>query len=502
MAISQAKSNGQVRVEETKLLGDDKFSVDELGRKLGEALSLRYELSSTISHEGNKLNVPQGMSIPQAIDALKKFHQQREETFKVQLEFKCHPNDGLYNFTEAVKGIFGSLIGTTSFGFFGPEPGHEMTVQIAYDKTVVLPVGTSEIPGLPIEMNIVPEEDHDSPVGGSLYVIFTCARKYEPLIRDIEKETRERLKKNSIFRGKAIDSGWNYLDLSGFSMDKVVYSAEVWRQIEAEILSPIRHTKIWRKNKSSLKRGILLSGKYGVGKSMTARALASECEAHGWTFINVRPDDDIVRVLNSSKLLQPCLVFCEDIDQVVSGGERDGDLNEILNTIDGIVSKNDEVMTVLTTNHPEKINQAMFRPGRLDKAIFFGDLDEAAIEKLIRLNLIDEEGRSMVYGKLDMKRIAEAAAGYPPAFIVGAVTGAKAYAITYGNQQNNGALLVTSENIEFALQDLRAQFKMMEGTPVESPLPLDSVLSRLVDERVKEATAPIMTYLENRFGKR
>jgi transitional endoplasmic reticulum ATPase len=56
-----------------------------------------------------------------------------------------------------------------------------------------------------------------------------------------------------------------------------------------------------------------------------------------------------------------------------------------LNEIDGVESKGKELITILTSNHAENINQAMLRPGRLDAVLSIQAPDAFAAEKLIRL---------------------------------------------------------------------------------------------------------------------
>ena len=59
-------------------------------------------------------------------------------------------------------------------------------------------------------------------------------------------------------------------------------------------------------------------------------------------------------------------------------------MNQLLNQLDGIDSKSTRLFTVLTTNHPEKINPAMIRPGRIDTAIVVPPPDASTIELLLR----------------------------------------------------------------------------------------------------------------------
>jgi len=86
--------------------------------------------------------------------------------------------------------------------------------------------------------------------------------------------------------------------------------------------------------------------------------------------------------LEFANYFAPAVVFAEDIDRIAE--ERDEDCNDLINTIDGVVSKNSELMTILTTNHVEKLSQVILRPGRLDAVISLRAPTQDAVEKLIR----------------------------------------------------------------------------------------------------------------------
>jgi transitional endoplasmic reticulum ATPase len=328
-------------------------------------------------------------------------------------------------------------------------------------------------------MNLNPVTDPKKDIGGFLAVTFEAKRKYEPVINEIVALTKKKLKEESIYKGKAINSRFEFFDLTNFNPDKVIYSLEDERRIGANILQPIRHTDTWRKAGSSLKRGVLLYGAYGTGKTLTALLTAHECQKHGWTFINVLPGDDIAPSLKIAKRFAPAVVFFEDIDQATHG-ERDADLNQILNTVDGVVGKGDEVMVILTTNHVDKINPAMMRPGRLDAAIPCGELDAYATEKLIRSTAMDMYGESKLEGELDMTAVMDAATGYTSAFITESVVKAKAYALARLTTNTNWN--ITSDDIVSALKELRPQYVMMRGNVVEAEPSMDARMTALVEE--------------------
>lgn len=456
---------------------DNKGAVARATQELTEALNREYTSTKTISRDGDKINIPSYMSLTEASKAILEFQKQQDEQVDTLKEFDCHPNDGLVCFYRAVREVFGELLPSSMETFFGNLPGTQLNIKLHGGQSISVPIGLAEVPGLPIKMDLKFKLNPNHPRGGQFGVVFSHARKFEPLIERIYQITQDKLKNESIFRGHAIDSRFEFIDLSTFNPAKVVFASDVMKKIEANILAPIRYTSRWRKSGSPLKRGILLGGPYGTGKTLTARLTAFECEKQGWTFINVRPGDNIINSLNVAKHYAPSVVFFEDIDQSASG-ERTEDLNVILNNVDGIVSKGEEVMVVVTTNHIEKINRAMLRPGRLDSVILLSSLDTPAIISIIENVATDKGGQSLIEGTLDHDAIGKIAEGYTAAFVAESVTKAIAYAIARASSDD---LKITSEDIVSALSELRPQYEMMNTPATDLPASLERELGRVMD---------------------
>lgn len=452
-----------------------KTKVQQAFDRLAKELSQAAEDTSGIIREGDKIVIPQRMELSDAIQTLTMYKRAQEEIQDYMVSFECHPFDGMVCFYRAMKETFGNLLGVSTMSFFGKENGRSYNVPVGPHETVSVPYGPAAIPGLPVEMNVEPNFNGNPP--GSLRVTFTCARMYEPVVRQIEKLTKVELAERSIFKGKSINSKYEFLDLAGFDRGQLVYSAEVERAINANILSPIRDSDKWRLSKSPLKRGILLSGSYGTGKTLTALHTAQVCSDNGWTFINVAPGDNIVQALQFARKYQPAVVFFEDIDSLTNG-DRSDELNQILNTVDGVLGKGDEVITILTTNHIERINRAMLRPGRLDSIIQLGGLDKPALVKLVTVNLTDRKGKSLLSGELDGDALFKAAENYPPAFVKEGVVKAKAYALARGDT------MVESQDVANALSELRVQFELMSGKQEVANTSVDKAIRDVMVEAI------------------
>jgi transitional endoplasmic reticulum ATPase len=120
-----------------------------------------------------------------------------------------------------------------------------------------------------------------------------------------------------------------------------------------------------------------------VGKTLLASYLAREVTKHGWTYIYVKDAEDLYNALRWAVRYQPVVVQAEDVDRVAGGEHRTDEINELLNQIDGIDSKATDIITVLTSNHPEHINSAMRRPGRIDLVLEVNPPDAETVQRML-----------------------------------------------------------------------------------------------------------------------
>lgn len=170
-----------------------------------------------------------------------------------------------------------------------------------------------------------------------------------------------------------------------------------------------------------MKRGVLLAGVYGTGKTLTAKVASKFCAEAGITFLYIHKANELPHAIRFAKLYcDPAVViFCEDIDSVTSG-KRNVELNDILNTVDGVDTKGMNLITLLTTNHLETITRAMLRPGRLDAVITIPPPDKVAVQKLLRIY-----GKGVIPPNADLTAVGEELDGSIPAIIAEVVKRAK-----------------------------------------------------------------------------
>jgi transitional endoplasmic reticulum ATPase len=157
---------------------------------------------------------------------------------------------------------------------------------------------------------------------------------------------------------------------------------------------------------------------------LVSRKVGQTCLKHGWTFLVIRKAENVAPAIEFARRFQPAVVFVEDIDREMGGDERSVEMDKILNTMDGVDSKNSDIMVVFTSNHADVLNQAMLRPGRLDAVITIDAPDSEAALRLAKVYARDTWDEDEDYGP-----IGEQLSGMSAAVIREVVERGKLYAI-------------------------------------------------------------------------
>lgn len=355
-------------------------------------------LDTQVEHEGRAIKLPGDpgkMPINKAIEALQRKQKDEEQIVAVHEVIEGHPFDGLVAFVKAMANLYGWSSPVPTPGFFGPKPPQMISVKTGHrDEDVVqCPHGSFILPG--VENRI---QTHMGPYGvrgqPALVIAGEVRKREKHLLLELANEARRIVKEESIYRGKAIRFGVDdegdvdmgtppeFMDTSAVTEDSLLFNANIKEQINTNILVPMKETARCRKLKIPLKRGVLLEGPYGTGKSLTAAMAAKVAEDNGWTFILLDKVQGLRAALEFANRYSPAVVFAEDIDRIAT--VRDEKANDLINTIDGVVSKRSEIMTILTTNFAENLNPVILRPGRLDAVISLRAPDAETVMKLIR----------------------------------------------------------------------------------------------------------------------
>ena len=420
-----------------------------------------------IVRHGEKLIVPDGMKLSDVLDLVKRRMTFEEEEVVVRRTYNVFPWDGAHALMLALTERYGWAAAEATPGFFGSNPPQMMDVQVGYGQTKKVPWGRFSLPQVEGFVQCSAQKK-DGRV--SFELVGKVLRKDEPTIELLFDTVEKTLRTNSIYMGKAIKIRFRdndgdllempepeFMNLNGISRDSLVYSDDVQNLIETNLFTPIERVSDCIANDMPVKRGVLLGGPYGTGKTMAATVAAALATNVGVTYVYVPRSDELSDAIQFAKQYsdKACVIFCEDIDRAVSG-ERSVKMDDILNILDGIDTKSSRIITVLTTNHLENINPAMLRPGRLDAIIDVTAPDAKAVEKLVRLY-----GRETIAADADLTLVGEALAGTIPAVIAEVVKRAKLHQLQY---QQPGTLIeqISSQALLDSALTIQAQRKLLE----------------------------------------
>ena len=421
-----------------------------------------------VQRHGTKIILPEGMSNVRAADHLLKL----EEYDNQEVEFHEPINGFVWDAAAALRVVidrkFGFSMGIATPGFFGEKPPQMIGVEIDVNKTIQVPWGRFTLPGMNGFLQTSTSRSGDGMT--ILELAGKTSRKYQHIVSEIAEDTRKELSVRSIYRSKAIRLQFKdgrsvkeipdvrFVDLSGIDPESLFFNEDVAVQINTNIYTPILNTEECLRCGIPLKRGIVLAGNYGTGKTLVAAATAKYATQNGWTFIYINSVDELSTAIQFARMYKRCIIFAEDIDRAATL-TREDDVNEILNTIDGIDTKSSQIMVILTTNHVEMINPAMLRPGRLDSVIIVEPPDKETVQRLCRYYagaLLDKDENIEAVG-LEL-------AGVIPAVIRECVERAKLYAISLGHHKNGAAFLDCSALLHSA-KGLKKQLELINKKP-------------------------------------
>lgn len=459
-----------------------------MSNTLSQITTKIVDVASIVTH-GEQLTLPVGMSIKGAIDLLQRREKYDNEATAFSEKFNVLPFDGANALNEVLRQKYGWAQATATPSFFGPQPPQMLTIEVAPNVHKQVPWGRFSLPNL-AEGGFV---ECDVQVDNGRYAFAVSARIKrvdEPAIRSLFADIRAYLKTGSIYMGQAVkirfrdDDGDvlampqpSFIDTSKIDPESLIYAKDVMNSVQTNLFTPILRVHDCIKNGIPVKRGVLLGGTFGTGKTMAASVAAHHAVATGVTYLYIARADELAEGIEFAKQYQSpaCVIFCEDVDRVTDG-ERDVELDEILNMLDGLDTKNANIITVLTTNDLHAINAAMLRPGRLDAVIDVVPPDAEAIEKLVRFYAGDT-----LAPDADLREVGKVLAGNIPAVVAEVCKRAK---LSQLRLQPKGTIVarISSEAFVDAAKTMQAQVQLLRDRSVKPALPptLDQALNQAI----------------------
>ena len=214
----------------------------------------------------------------------------------------------------------------------------------------------------------------------------------------------------------------------------------VKEELKEAIEWPLTHADLFSEADIVPPKGLLLFGPPGTGKTMIAKAVATNSEAN---FISIKgpellskwvgeSEKGIREVFRKARQASPCVVFFDELDSVAPRRSTNGGdshvgeriVSQLLTELDGLEDLRG-VIIIGATNRPDIIDEALLRPGRFDRLLEVPLPDNDSIREILRIHM----AKKPVDNSVDIEKLVELVKGYSGADIASLVNAAAISAI-------------------------------------------------------------------------
>jgi transitional endoplasmic reticulum ATPase len=214
---------------------------------------------------------------------------------------------------------------------------------------------------------------------------------------------------------------------------------DVKQELKEAVEWPIKYPDVFERLQAKAPKGILLFGPPGTGKTLLAKAVANESECN---FIAVKgpellskwvgeSEKGVREIFRKARQASPSIIFFDEIDALVpkrgtyagSSHVTESVVSQILTEMDGMEELKN-VTILAATNRPDMLDDALLRPGRLERHIYVPAPDEESRKKIFDVYLGGETG-SILAKDVDIAVLVKKTAGYVGADIEALVREAK-----------------------------------------------------------------------------
>jgi len=235
-------------------------------------------------------------------------------------------------------------------------------------------------------------------------------------------------------------------------------------------------------------KGILMHGPSGTGKTMLAKAVATESEAN---FISVKGPEllskwvgeserGVREIFRRARQAAPCVIFFDEVDSVAPVRGLGGDsmvtervVSQLLTEMDGISSLSG-VVTIAATNRSDMIDPALLRPGRFDRIVYVPLPDKTTRKKILEIHSSDKP----ISKDINLEKIAELTEGFSGADMSSVVNTAislvlheylQKYSTPEEATKHASEAHVTMKHFEDAIKKIKSQKENRAGEKLTVP---------------------------------
>ena len=222
-----------------------------------------------------------------------------------------------------------------------------------------------------------------------------------------------------------------YIEIPEVKWTDVGGHEELKDELREVVEYPLKYPEVYEKAGIDPAKGILLFGPPGTGKTMLAKAVATESGAN---FIAVRgpevlskwvgeSEKAIREIFRKARMYAPAVIFFDEIDALApmrgasyDSGVTERLVNQLLAEMDG-VEKLENVIIIAATNRPDILDPALLRPGRFEKLLYVPPPDVTSRKDILKVHT-----RSIpLSADTDLEEISNRTEGYTGADIAALV---------------------------------------------------------------------------------
>jgi transitional endoplasmic reticulum ATPase len=265
-----------------------------------------------------------------------------------------------------------------------------------------------------------------------------------------------------------------YVEVPNVKWDDIGGLDSIKQELREAIVWPIRHSHLFTKASVRPAKGLLLTGPPGVGKTLLAKAAATESEVN---LISVKGPELLSKLVGESeravrdifrkaRQAAPCILFFDEIDglcttrstQNQDSGVSDRVLTQFLAEMDGI-EELCGVFVLAATNRPDRVDPALRRFGRFETTIQIGLPDQCSRQRILDVHLKDKP----IDHDVEVQTLASRTEGYSGADLAALCSVAARSAIRRTVQTESVSaddiinLVITATDLELALDATNIQ---------------------------------------------
>jgi transitional endoplasmic reticulum ATPase len=191
-----------------------------------------------------------------------------------------------------------------------------------------------------------------------------------------------------------------YIEVPTIHWDDIGGLEEVKQELKEAVEWPLKNPEIFTRLGIKPPKGILIYGPPGCGKTLLARAVATESEAN---FITIKgpevfskwvgeSEKAIREVFRKARMAAPAVIFFDEIDSLSprrglgfsDSGVTERVISQLLTEMDGLITLED-IVVIAATNRPDMVDPAVLRPGRFDRLIYTPEPDEKSRLQIFKI---------------------------------------------------------------------------------------------------------------------